>query len=276
MSFLRMLIDSFILLRKCPNLFIPKILVAFFFFPIIILLPMYLIHFNVLSPEALAEMETLELIGMLLQLVFLLIFTLVVYFIDSFVVNPMYPMLVQQYYKERKVNFRHGFTAVVKRFGTIFASLIIFSILLFASMLPFMFIMLTALLLHSDFLLYVSIVVAIITIFIMFILFYLIYPISTLEEINFAKTIKETIHTSLKNKANITKAVVISLLITGASYFLAFEIVLTNVPGQIILTITLFALLVASRFLVAVFVTYQYVLNAVVYLGLKKGIFLGK
>ncbi len=275
MSFVRILVDSFILLKKCPRFFIPKILVAFFFLPIIILLPTYIVHFNIFSPEALAERGNLELVGIMFQLLFLIIFTMVVYFIDSFLVNPMHPMLVSQYYKKRKINFRKAFIAVVRRFGTIFASLFIFSILLFASMLPFMFVMAAALLLHSDFLLYVSIIVAVISIFIMLILFYLIYPISSLERVNFVKAITETINTSLKHKKNVTEAVIVSLFISTLSYLLAFEMVLTS-PEQTLLLLFFFSLLIATRFLIAIFTTYQCVLNAVFYLGLEKGVFLGK
>ena len=54
MSIVRILSDSFALLKMHPKLIIPKILVAFFFLPIIILFPMYIIHFNVFSPELLS------------------------------------------------------------------------------------------------------------------------------------------------------------------------------------------------------------------------------
>jgi len=275
MSLVRVLIDSFVLVRKCPRFFIPKILIAFLFFPIIVLLPMYVVHLNVLSPELLAERDALELMGIMFQLIFLLIFTLVVYFVDSFIVNPMYPVLVKQYYKKGGIDFPKAFLAVAKRFGTIFGSLIIFSIILFASMLPFMFLMATALLMRSDFLLYISIIVAFISIFVMLILFYLIYPISSLEQVNFVKVLKDTIKTSLKHKKSVTEAVIISLVISGLSYLLAFQMVLAS-PDQILFLLLIFSLLITARILIAVFITYQYVFNAVFYLGLEKGVFLGK
>ena len=275
MSFVRILVDSFVLLKRCPRFFIPKILVAFFFLPIIILLPTYIVHFNIFSPESLVERGNLELLGIMFQLLFLVIFTTMVYFIDSFLVNPMYPLLVSQYYKKREINFQKAFISVIRRFGTIFASLFIFSILLFASMLPFRFVMAAALLLHSDFLLYVSAFVAVISIFIMLILFYLIYPISSLEKVNFVKAISETIHASFKHKKNITEVVLVSLLISGLSYLLAFEMVLTS-SEQMLLLLFFFSLLIVTRFFIAVFTTYQCILNAVLYLGLEKGVFLGK
>ncbi len=273
MSFVKVLLNSFVLLKKYPKLIVPKILIAFFFLPIILLLPMYIINFNVFSPELLSQTDSLELIGLLIQLIFLLLFTFLVYFIDSFVVNPMYPFLVKQCYKCEQINFRKAFVSVVERFGTIFAALIVFSVLLFASMLPFMFILVTALLLQNDFLIYVSIIVAAISIFIMLILFYLIYPISSLEKFDFSKTIMHTVKSSLKHKKNVTEAVVISLLLSAMSYLLAFEMVLNSGPGQIVFTLVLFSLLICARIFTSVFSTYQYVLNAVFYLHLEKKVF---
>jgi hypothetical protein len=48
---------------------------------------------------------------------------------------------------------------------------------------------------------------------------------------------------------------------------------LSNSPEQLPYTILLFVLLIAARFLIAIFVTYQYVLNAAFYLGFEKGVF---
>ena len=273
MSIVRILSDSFALLKMHPKLIIPKILVAFFFLPIIILLPIYLINFNVFSPELLSQRGSLELAGLLFQIVALLLFTLLVYFIDAFMINPMYPVLVKQCCKGEGINFRKAFVSVIERFGTIFAALVIFSVLLFASMLPFMFVLMAALLLKDDFLVNVSIVIAAISIIIMLVLFYLLYPVSSLEKGNFAKTIKWTVKTSLKHKKGVTEAVLFSLFISGLNYLFAFEMVLSNGPNQSAYTILLFILLIAARFLTAIFAAYQYVLNAVFYLGFEKGVF---
>lgn len=273
MSIVRILSDSFVLLKMRPKLIVPKILVAFFFLPIIILLPIYFINFNVFSTEFLSQRNTLELVGLLFQLVALLLFTLLVYFIDTFIINPMYPVLVKQCYKGEEINFRKAFISVVERFGTIFAALVIFSVLLFASMLPFMFILMAALLLKNDFLIYVSIVIAVISILIMLVLFYLLYPVSSLEKGNFAKTIQWTVKTSFKHKKSVTEAVLFSVFISGLSYLFAFEMMLSNSSDQLAYTLMLFILLIGARFLTAIFATYQYVLNAVLYFDLEKGIF---
>ena len=276
MSFLRALTDSFLLLKKCPRFFLPKVVVAFLFFPIIILVTVYFVEFNFSSPSAMASRSQIELIALLMQMIFILIYTVLIYALDSFVINPMYPLLVEQYYKNRKINFRSAFLGVVKQFKVIFPALFLFSIILFMVMIPFLFILAISMLMKNDVLFYISIFTAVLSIFAVLILFYMIYPISSLEKIDFLKAVKQTMKSSVKHKGNVTKAVSLSLVVTGISYVLASAIVLTNPSGQILLTLSLFVLLVASRFLVAVFSTYQYILSSVFYFGFEKGIFLGK
>jgi hypothetical protein len=276
MSFVRVLVDSFILLKRCPRFFIPKILVAFLFLPIIILSTIYVINYNVFSPAIVAERTPTELTGMVLQLAFLLIYTFIVYFVDSFLVNPMYPVMVKQYYKDKKIDFRKAFVAIIRKFGTIFTSLLIFSVLLFAVMLPFIFLMVSALLLESEFLFYVSIGLAGLALFAMLLFFYLIYPVSSTEQLDFAKALKKTVTVSFKHKKDVLKALFISFIATGLSYIFSGQMVLTNPSSQLHLTLLFFALVILARFLVAVLATYQYVLNAVFYFGFEKGVFLGK
>ncbi|MCX6798551.1 MAG: hypothetical protein NTW59_00430 [Candidatus Diapherotrites archaeon] len=275
MSFLRVLADSFSLLLMCPRFFIPKILVSFFFFPIIVLLPAYFVHLNVVPGEALIERGAIDLIVIALQVIFLMVYTIAVCIIDSFLTNPMYPVLVKQFYEKKEINFRKALIDVLTNFGTIFPTVLVFSILLIISMMPFLMIMATSFVLHSVFLFYLAIVVALVSIFVMFVLFYLIYPVSSLEKIGFAKAIRQTVHSSLKHKREVTMAFAISVLITLASYLIAFEIFVGK-TNDVFVTILFFSLLVLARFLVAVFSTYQQVLNAVFYLHLEKGIFLKK
>ena len=275
LSFVRVFFDSFTLLKKCPRLYIPKILVAFFFFPIFILLPFYLLEANIMAPTNHVT-QPLQLFGVLIQLVFILVYTIVVYVVDSFIVNPMYPVLVKQYYKEKEINFHRAFSTVVRHFGTIFPALLVVSMLIFAAMLPFLFIMVTALLLKNTFLFYLAIGTAFISIFAIFVLFYLIYPISSLEDFNFKKALKQAIRISLKHKADIAKAFFLSMVISGVSYLLGFMIAWLNTPDQLVPKLGLFTAFVAIRVLIAVFATYQYVLNAVFYLGIEKGVFLSR
>jgi hypothetical protein len=275
MTFVRVFVDSFILLKKCPKFFIPKVLISFLFLPLVVLFPMYVIELNLFSVNAVSAMDQTALINTLIQVILLFIYTLAIYVIDYFMINPMYPMLVEQYYKKKKIDFRKAFKEVVHRFGTIFPSVLIFSVFLFAVLGLFAFLILIALLQGTAFFI-LSVILAIISVTVLFMLFYLIYPISSLEKIDFIKVIKRTIHSSLKHKKEVTKAVIVSYTVTFLSYIIGSVIVLTNTQGQALFVVLLFVPLILTRFLTAVFATYLYVLNAVFYLGIEKGVFLGK
>lgn len=275
MTFLKVLWDSVSLVRRCWRFFIPKILVAFFFFPIFILLPYYLLEVNILSPNDIVGTDPMELMEILVHLVFILLYTFGIYVIDSFVVNPMYPILVKQFYKDKKINFRHALIDVIKRFGTIFPALVVVSLLILVALLPFLFIIVSAILLENTFLLYLALITTFFSIFVIFLFFYLIYPISSLEKVDFVKAVKDTMHSSLRHKNDIAKAFFISISISGVSYLLGFMIAWMNAPDQIMPKLGLFGVFVLVRLAIAMFSTYQYILNSVFYFGLEKGVFLG-
>ncbi|MBN2067941.1 MAG: hypothetical protein JW744_05730 [Candidatus Diapherotrites archaeon] len=275
MTFLRVLVDSVFLLQKSPRLFIPKVLVAFFLLPTFILIPHFMIQSGLFElDQTLTEQElvtALEAIGPLFLVVF---YGLLVNLVDFFVINPMYPVMVKQYYDNEKVSFKRAFGVVMRRFGTILPALLAILIITFAVMTPVAILITVGILLQSNFVLSVSAVAGFLLVFALFVIFYLVYPISSLERFSFVRSIKETAKTSLKHKVNVSKAFLISLLITGASYFFGLLIALPSSNEQMWAKLSLFALFVFARVMVSIFSTYQYVLNAVFYLGLEKNQFL--
>lgn len=276
MSFTRVFFDSFILLKRHPHFFIPKILVSFLFLPIIVLTMILLIHYNLFSPQEILSKDPLELVEILVPLFFLFVYVPIVYFIDSCLINPMYPVMVEQFYDRKRIDFRKAFVEVLKHFGTIFTSVIIFSVLFFAVMIPLLLLVINFMLLQNDLMFYLSVALAIIAFFVIVLLFYLLYPVASIEKLDIMKSIRKIIKTSLKHKEDVVKAILISLVATGLSYFSSAQLIVLNPSSDIELTLLFFALLIVSRFLVAIFATYQYVLNAVFYLGLEKGVFLGR
>lgn len=250
-------------------------LIAFFFFPIFILLPYYLIEVNIISPNDIVGTDPLELMGIMVHLVLILIYTFGIYVVDSFIVNPMYPILVKQFYKHNQISFRHALIDVIKRFGTIFPALLVVTLLIFIALLPFLFIIVSAILLENTFLLYLALITTFFSIFVVFLFFYLIYPISSLEKVDFVKAVKDTMSSSMRHKNDIAKAFVVSIVISGISYLLGFLIAWMNAPDQLVPKLLLFGVFVLVRLAIAVFSTYQYILNSVFYLGLEKGVFLG-
>ncbi len=273
MSFVNVLVDSFVLLKKCPKLFIPKILISFLMLPIIVLTTMLLINLNILSPDAILSKTPVELNLLIIQLLFLLIYTPIVYFTDYVLVNPMYPIMVKQFYNKKKINFRQSFQIVLKRFGTIFSSVIIFSILFFGSTIPLGFLVLTFLQEGNDLMFYISAFMLFVAFFIILLLFYLLYPVSSIEKLNISGTLKEMVRTSLKHKSDVLKAIIISIFVSGLSFVFSSQVLLSDPVSNLGITLIFFLLLIVTRFLIAIFITYQYVLNAVFYLHFEKKIF---
>ncbi|MFA4855061.1 MAG: hypothetical protein WC634_00550 [archaeon] len=275
MSFKRILVDSFALLKKCPHFFIPKIVIAFLLLPSFILLPYYAIQLDIsqfsLSPT---PAESAKILSLFIPMLFISLYGLLINSIDFFIVNPMYPVMVNEFYKKGTISFRAAFISVLRRFGSIFSSLLAILGLILVFISPIAILITMALFSRDSILLWISIFAALALMFFWFVFFYfLIYPISTLEKLNFSKILKQTVLVSSKHKGNISKAFIIFFLITILSYLLGFVVVYLGAPEQIISLLIAFAAFVFVRALVAILATYQYVLNAVFYLGFEKGVF---
>ncbi len=272
MSFARVLVDSFILVKKCPKLFIPKILISFLMLPVIILTTMFLIDLNLMSPEVILNKTPDELNLLLMQLFFLIIYLPIVYFTDYVLVNPLYPVMVQQFYKKKKINFRQSLQTVLKRFGTIFSTVLLFSILFFGTTVPLLTLTLNFLREGNSLMFLISGIMLLIVVFAILLLFYLLYPVSSIEKLNLSDTFKKIVKVSLKHKGDVLKAVIISLFVSGLSFVFSAQVLLSD-QSNLLLTLVFFSLLIITRFLIAIFITYQYVLNAVFYFHFQKRVF---
>jgi len=292
MSFLRVLSDSFVLLRLTPKLFIPKILIAFFLLPMFILFGNYMVQLDFFSmdPSTLTRMQAVELLKIIVPLFFVSLYGMIVDLIDIFIVNPMYPIIVRDYldmvnkdkakrgYKDKAkgISFSKALVSVLEKYGTIFPALATVMLIIFVVMMPVAWLFSIALFLHNPFIIGISLAAMGLSVFILFVLFYLIYPISSLEEFNFLKLLKQTVRVSTKHKGNVAKAFLVFLPVPLVSYALSLVIAWLRQSGDVLPMLLIFGAFVVMRLLVAILSTYQYVLNTVFYLGLEKGIFLKK
>ncbi len=275
MAFLRILVDSVVLLQRCPKLFIPKILVAFLLMPTFILVPHYIIQSGVFGFNGAATTaELLELLEAIGPLFLVLFYGFLINLADFFIINPMYPVMVKRVYDKKGVHFGRALFAVFRRIGVILPLLFTVMLITFATVTPVAILLTLALFLQSNFLLSISAIIGFFVVFVLFIVFYLIYPISSLEKFDFFKSLRETTRTSLKHKLNVSKVFLITISITGASYGFGLLIVWLGSPTQLPARLAVFGLFIFTRLMVSVFSTYQYVLNAVFYLGLEKNRFL--
>lgn len=275
MSFYRIMVDSYVLLRMCPRLFIPKILIAFLLLPTFILIPEFIVESGIFSiAQPISRQQSIELMQTIMPLIAIVLYGLLIDLIDFYLVNPMYPIMVNDFYRKKQVLFKPAFRSVVHKFRTIFPTLSVILLISFAALIPPAVLIDIALFSGDAMLLVASSVIGILVVFVLFVVFYLIYPISTLEKFDYRKAIGETTRASLKHKINVAKAFVISVAITGLSYFLGWAITLLESPDQFAPMMALFALILVTRLLVALFSTYQYVLNSVFYFGFEKRQFL--
>ncbi len=271
MSFYRIMVDSFLLLRMCPRLFIPKILVAFLLLPTFILIPEFIVQSGIFSiAQPFSRQQSIELMQTMLPLIAIVLYGLLIDLIDFYLVNPMYPVMVKDFYRKKEVLFRPAFSDVVHKLGTIFPTLSVVLLISFAMLIPSAVLINIAMFSRDVMLFAVSSVLGVAAVFVLFVVFYLIYPISALEKFDFRRSIRETTRVSLKHKINVAKAFVISVAITGLSYGLGWLITLLESPDQFAPKMAIFSLFLITRLLVALFSTYQYVLNVVFYFGFEK------
>jgi hypothetical protein len=266
------MVDSFLLLRMCPRLFIPKILIAFFQLPAFILFAYYGLQVgpSFLNPSDLSRAELIRALDIIVPLLLITLYSLVVDSIDFFLINPMYPLMVQDYYKKRKISFKNSLRNVLQRFGKIFMPLFMALVAILVVCLPLVWFGLVSYSPRDSFLstiLFVSAFLAM-SVWSIFV-YFLIYPIGSLENLNFSKTLKQTVLVSLKHSTNVLKAFIVFLLTIGISLFLSVDVWLIG-PQNLLQQLAVFSLLIVVRFLMAIFTTYYYVLSTVFYFGFEK------
>lgn len=270
------MVDSFLLLRMCPKLFIPKILVAFFQLPAFILLTYYGLQLDtsLLNPYNLSSSELSRALDIIGSMLIIALYSLAVDSIDFFLINPMYPPMVQDYYKKRKISFKNALQNVLHHFGKIFMPLFAALVAILIVWLPLTWFAYTSYLSGDLFLSAILVFAALLAMFFWFIfIYFLIYPIGSLENLNFSKTLKQTVSVSFKHNTNIIKAFIFFLLTMGISIFLSVDVWLIG-PQNLLQQLAVFSLLIVVRFLLAVFATYYYVLSTVFYFGFEKKQFL--
>jgi len=257
-SFAKILIDSFLLLKQQPKLFLPKILIAFLYGAAILALTAILSNMIAIgfgtSSFSLKQLEFAR--TQLLPLMLLLIYTLAVLVLDV-IVNAMYPFLVESASKNQSLFLSSAFFSALKKTPIFLPAVFLVLAAFFITAFPLTVILSLVgknplLLLASGFLLS----------FIFTIAFYLLYPVSTLEKTSPLHALSRTLLLSKKNFSSVSKASLIQLAVTIVSYALAFA---AANPAAL-------ALFILFRFLIAVLATYAMVLNPLIYLESEGGI----
>lgn len=261
MRFTGFLRDAASLLIKEPKLFIPKIIVSLLYSIIMLILGFLLVThksliFLALDSRAASYAQLQELRFLIFSLLLLLFLSLVILIIDI-IVSAMYPLLVDDFYKKRKLSLRQAFSAALNDSKRIVPPFFIIVILLLFP-LPF----LNSYLIKANSSTH-SLAIALITLIIYFallVLFYFLYPAVMLNKGPIRKCFSENFVLAKRNIGLVTKAsfipFVASLISITMAFLSAFEPLL----------ITLFLI---YRILIAVILTYNSVLSPSIYLGVK-------
>jgi len=264
MRFIGFLKDAFKLLLKEPKLFIPKILVAILY-SIPMLLGAYVLLTNaqlideVLKSPMISQRQASGLLSLLIALLAIFFITLFAFVVDI-LVNAMYPIIVDDFYKHKKISLWKAFASSWRNFFRIVP--IGFGILILV-MMPLSIAAAHFGTIASNFFQLASAIAALSIIAALAIaaIFYFLYPTIMLENRPVASCLRRNFALVKNNKATVAGASLIALatdiLSLGLSFVSVFE------------PLVLFVF-IGERLLVTILFTYNAILNQVIYLGVSK------
>jgi hypothetical protein len=238
--------NAFVLLKKHPKLFLPKLILAGLF-------GIGMVATAQLTIATLAATQGYPYL--LLPAVTLLGYSLGLLILDS-LVNAMYPVLVKQYAEKRPLSFQHAWEHAIHKAKTIVPAtmgvLVLFSLIV----LPFEFLFLNAIQNGVNATAIFPGIALLLVLFVFAMLFYWFYPVVSLEQKNSAQSIIRTIQLSRNHAKTIAIASFFPFLVSLINLALAFFIDIWGVLAVFILL----------RFVTAVVYTYHMVLNPTLYL----------
>ncbi|HLC92253.1 MAG TPA: hypothetical protein VJH23_00945 [archaeon] len=234
-----------------PKFILPKLLISFLYSITILLTAS-------VAADVLAD-PALSLLPMLLAL---LLAVLAVGVLDI-VVSAMYPFLVKDALARRKVSIFSSLKQVASNAGKILPPLLILEAGVLAAIFILSIPLSILIVSESDYsLIFTGIYVLLILAAVFF--FYTLYPLVAFEKLGALESFRRSIAISLKNKRDVAKATILSLLLSVLSLAIAFAI--EYFPQDEGTALFWFAFIII-RFLTAYVYTYMYVLNPVFYLN---------
>ncbi|MDD5162935.1 MAG: hypothetical protein PHD95_01880 [Candidatus ainarchaeum sp.] len=254
MTILRILLESLVLLKSQPKLFLPKIIVAFLFGAALLLTAQLFLKgplTQALSPNYNFCSE-LDCVTFIAETLLLLVFISIIIIIDIFT-NAMYPAMVRDFFNKKKISFRSAFGSLKGKKIKIFLSIILIELLLW---LPFVLLAEVLIFTNNKLFLYLFIVVFLVIYLALATIFYFAYPVLVIGENFFLKMFSEAFRMSHGKGSKIIVFSFLPFFISILSFLLAF---LARDPGFLLLFILV-------RFLMALLQTYHMVLNPSIFL----------
>ncbi len=258
MKFFKFLKKAFSALKKNPRLFAPKFFVAAVYGAMLVLFAFFLRGFEPVILDSVSGGLSAESIALVREnLLFFLLLPAVALFslvLDIFV-NAMYPPMLKEHWKGKKVSLKKAFSHALSRFFTVAASFFIVLFLLFAAL------SIAAIFAGSFIPRHTAVVTVALTIVVSLVFafaFYYAYPVLVLEKVSVFSGLKKSISLAKKNKALTLKASLFPLAISLFDLYLAFDIF--NPLNFLLFSFT--------RALIAITATYHMALEPTIYLGL--------
>jgi hypothetical protein len=249
-------VNSFELVKSNPFLFVPKLLVVFFYSALILWFSSMVSNLFSLGLHSIYSFE-LFLYALVL---------LVAVFFDVFV-GVMFSFIARDYVKGSVVHWKRSFFCALERFWVVFFALLISSIasVFFIYLGTAFFVYIFISIFGEPFFLWFFSFFYFILFFAMFVLFYLVFPHSSLGNAGIFPSLFVSVKKSVCNLKKVSAVSFVSFFLSLLSFVLAlvFEFFLPVFP--LIAGVSIFLFFV-SRVLVVVTSTYFAVLNPVFYL----------
>ncbi len=254
---LKILKDSFVVLKKEPKLFFPKIFLSLLW-GFILLYSMNLL----VKMQEITLIESVELKAVLLEeifpaAIFLLFLSFFFFLIDS-VINSAYPLMIQKYLKKQKFSVLNCIKQVLQNFFRIILPVLIAFFISFLILIPFTVFFSFSFVSGDSFLTLISGLVILLIVFLVTVLFYFIYPVAVIEKKGLA-SVFSTVRKSFSNTKEASFGTFIALIL---SLFSAFIASFSETAEITVLALIVFVLL---RIITAVLATYAMVLNPMLY-----------
>ncbi|MFH1234108.1 MAG: hypothetical protein V1493_00660 [Candidatus Diapherotrites archaeon] len=256
MKFLAFLKDAFLVLKSNPKLFVPNILMGIYdgFLQLMVAgLAIASVRIRSLGPEEM--LASAEISPLLSQLLLAFVFVVAGFFLNVLVWG-MYPAMVKDYFSGRKISFSSALKVARERFLLVSASVIV-SLLVPGAIL---YILISGLFsLYGSALFWPLLAVTLAVCFAAFFLFYLPFSAAVLGKKSLHSVFSESFSLTRRNPWAISKASAIPFAFSMLDFGLAF----------LAENAAFLAAFWALKLVLSVVVTYSYVLNPTIYMGLK-------
>jgi hypothetical protein len=256
-SLIEVLRNSFLVLKKEPKLFLPKIFLALLWGSVLL----YSMHL-LLRIQEINSLDSTELKASLVKelfpgLLLLLFFSFFFFLLDS-VINSAYPLMIQDYLNKKKISVFGSIKTVMKNFWKIVLPVIIAFFLSLIVLLPFTVIFSFSFIAKDFILSSIIALVLLVVVFAVTVLFYFIYPVASIER----KGFNAVIDSVKKSRKNIKEASFGSFIALILSLISAFIVSFSETQAITFIALIIFILL---RIVTSVLATYSMVLNPLLY-----------